>query len=341
MDQGQNRKDRLMAQICGFGTAPEQKKEGFRGIGTVSGTDEDVLTQFFSDEVRLVRGGELASSPGRFEFFVMVKDEVAPLHVRIAQLEKIIGSLAPEGLSVEGRIDAGRRLIMNTEIPPETKVLLPDGRVGYMEEFRPEEAKQGEYAYSVWVLKDPLNESLGGEYFMYDRDELSRLDGKLYGVVKGDLANKPHLESLGVEVAGYSEADRAFRVSMSEAVMREVLKFGADYAVDVLFRQERAGQIPHKEMTEAQLAAETAYYDFMIAASVPYTPNSTTSESWYAAHGGFPGSPDVPPATVFMDLKSAAEELLAAMRTTSIGIITTHPPCQNFSKKPGQSDLAP
>jgi hypothetical protein len=59
-----------MAILCEFGTAPEQKKEGFKGIGTVRGTDEQVLEQFFSDDVRLVRGGKFPN--GDYEFFVMV-----------------------------------------------------------------------------------------------------------------------------------------------------------------------------------------------------------------------------------------------------------------------------
>lgn len=63
-----------MATICDFGTAPEQKAEGFKGIGVVTGTDEEVLNQFFADSVRLVRGACLnGSNPKRFEFFVMCK----------------------------------------------------------------------------------------------------------------------------------------------------------------------------------------------------------------------------------------------------------------------------
>lgn len=60
-----------MATICEFGTAPEQKKEGFFGIGTIYGTDEKVLSQFWSKYVRLVRGS--ADKQGVCEFFVMVK----------------------------------------------------------------------------------------------------------------------------------------------------------------------------------------------------------------------------------------------------------------------------
>ena len=60
-----------MSKICDFGTAPEQKAEGFKGIGTVRGTESDVLDQFFSDDVRLVKGGEVGHEV--FEFYVMVK----------------------------------------------------------------------------------------------------------------------------------------------------------------------------------------------------------------------------------------------------------------------------
>jgi len=65
-----------VATICGFGTAPEQKEEGYKGIGTINGTDDEVLAQFFSDDVRLVRGGEINNSSS-YEFFVMVKQEEA------------------------------------------------------------------------------------------------------------------------------------------------------------------------------------------------------------------------------------------------------------------------
>ena len=60
-----------MATICDFGTAPEQKAEGFKGIGTVRGTETEVLEQFFSDDVRLVKSGEVWHEV--FEFYVMVK----------------------------------------------------------------------------------------------------------------------------------------------------------------------------------------------------------------------------------------------------------------------------
>ena len=62
-----------MSQMCEFGTAPDQKKEGFKGIGVVKGTEQEVLDQFFSDDVRLVKGGNIGTSNDIFEFFVMVR----------------------------------------------------------------------------------------------------------------------------------------------------------------------------------------------------------------------------------------------------------------------------
>ena len=61
-----------MATISEFGTAEIKKQEGFTGIGVVTGTEEEVLNQFFSDNVSLVKGCNLAGSD-RFDFFVMVK----------------------------------------------------------------------------------------------------------------------------------------------------------------------------------------------------------------------------------------------------------------------------
>lgn len=62
-----------MATICEFGTAPEQKAKGFKGIGIIHGTVNEVLNQFYSDDVRLVKGGNINGSDGIYEFFVMVR----------------------------------------------------------------------------------------------------------------------------------------------------------------------------------------------------------------------------------------------------------------------------
>lgn len=66
-----------VAKICEFGTAPEQKKEGYTLIGTVVGTDA-IAADFFGD-VRLVRGPRLSDGAGRYEFGVMVRAPEAPL----------------------------------------------------------------------------------------------------------------------------------------------------------------------------------------------------------------------------------------------------------------------
>lgn len=77
-----------MAEICEFGTANEQKKDGFVGIGTVIGTAESVLGQFFSGDVKLVRGRCIDDDT--FEFFVMVrtKDPVSAQDFDAARLER-------------------------------------------------------------------------------------------------------------------------------------------------------------------------------------------------------------------------------------------------------------
>lgn len=61
-----------MATIGEFGTAAKKKEEGFIGIGVVTGTEESVLEQFFSDNVVLVKGCVL-SGTDQHDFFVMVK----------------------------------------------------------------------------------------------------------------------------------------------------------------------------------------------------------------------------------------------------------------------------
>lgn len=95
------------ATICEFGTAPEQKADGFVGVGTVRGTDE--VAEHFSREVRLVRGGEFHDSPGVYEFYVMIREtkaaDVPQIHQanhktkpaeRIGELEAIISSIRLE-----------------------------------------------------------------------------------------------------------------------------------------------------------------------------------------------------------------------------------------------------
>ncbi len=61
-----------MAEICEFGTAPEQVNDGYKGIGVIYDTDEGALEKFFSDDVRLVKGAAISGS-NKFEYFVMTK----------------------------------------------------------------------------------------------------------------------------------------------------------------------------------------------------------------------------------------------------------------------------
>ena len=60
-----------MSTICDFGTAPVQARDGFQSVGWVEGTDDQVLLQFESDSVRLVRGPSFGD--GRFQYCVMVR----------------------------------------------------------------------------------------------------------------------------------------------------------------------------------------------------------------------------------------------------------------------------
>jgi len=61
-----------MAKIRDFGTVNEQKENGYKGIGVVEGTESEVLNQFFSDSVILVKGARVHNTD-KFEFYVMVK----------------------------------------------------------------------------------------------------------------------------------------------------------------------------------------------------------------------------------------------------------------------------
>ncbi|MBD0788204.1 hypothetical protein HUO09_17755 [Vibrio sp. Y2-5] len=62
-------------EICEFGTAPEQAKQGYRSLGiTVQGTDESVTHTFSNTgDVRLIRGPSIHGTEDH-EFYVMVKD---------------------------------------------------------------------------------------------------------------------------------------------------------------------------------------------------------------------------------------------------------------------------
>lgn len=60
-----------MAVICEFGTAPEQARDGYKIVGLVYGTDEDLLAEYSSLDVRFVRGAAVHGQPGVWEFAAM------------------------------------------------------------------------------------------------------------------------------------------------------------------------------------------------------------------------------------------------------------------------------
>lgn len=60
-----------MAVICEFGTAPEQARDGYKIVGLVYGTDEELLAEYSSLDVRFVRGAAVHGQPGVWEFAAM------------------------------------------------------------------------------------------------------------------------------------------------------------------------------------------------------------------------------------------------------------------------------
>jgi hypothetical protein len=60
-----------MAVICDFGTAPEQAKDGYKNVGLVYGTDEELLAEYSGLDVRFVRGAAVHGQPGVWEFAAM------------------------------------------------------------------------------------------------------------------------------------------------------------------------------------------------------------------------------------------------------------------------------
>jgi len=71
-----------LVTICEFGTAPDQKKDGFGLTGlTLRGTEEEMLKLFehSTDAVRLVRGAGLEDSDTRFEWYPMTQTDATPV----------------------------------------------------------------------------------------------------------------------------------------------------------------------------------------------------------------------------------------------------------------------
>lgn len=60
-----------MATICEFGTVPEQAKAGFKMVGVVTGSDEQLLADYAGMNIRFVRGPAIHGQPGVWEFAAM------------------------------------------------------------------------------------------------------------------------------------------------------------------------------------------------------------------------------------------------------------------------------
>ena len=76
-----------MATICEFGTAPEQVKDGYRMIGTTTGTQAQVLAKYEGQDVRLVTGALIFGTDDKYEFAVMVRTD-SPAATELAELEQ-------------------------------------------------------------------------------------------------------------------------------------------------------------------------------------------------------------------------------------------------------------
>ncbi|UXH55944.1 hypothetical protein Q1Z72_01410 [Pseudomonas qingdaonensis] len=68
-----------MATICDFGTAPEQAKAGYKMVGVVTGSDEELLEKYAGMNVRFVRGAAIHGQPGQWEFAAMHPLESVPV----------------------------------------------------------------------------------------------------------------------------------------------------------------------------------------------------------------------------------------------------------------------
>ncbi len=60
-----------MATISEFGSGKEISEQGYKMVGEVQGKEEDVLAQFFSEDVVLVEGGTI--SDNEKSYYVCVK----------------------------------------------------------------------------------------------------------------------------------------------------------------------------------------------------------------------------------------------------------------------------
>lgn len=64
-----------MATICEFGTAPEQAKAGYKMVGVVTGSDEELREKYAGMNIRFVRGAAIYGQPGRWEYAAMHPQE--------------------------------------------------------------------------------------------------------------------------------------------------------------------------------------------------------------------------------------------------------------------------
>jgi hypothetical protein len=90
--------------ICEFGTAPEQKAEGYKLSGfELSCKEEDLPSLLrFAGDIRVVKGGLLEN--GEQCFHVMVKDEDGPV-----KIESIT--------TIEGMVSKVKQEVSNIDIP--------------------------------------------------------------------------------------------------------------------------------------------------------------------------------------------------------------------------------
>lgn len=60
-----------MVTICEFGTAPEQAKAGYKMVGVVTGSDDELREKYAGMNIRFVRGAAIHGQPGQWEFAAM------------------------------------------------------------------------------------------------------------------------------------------------------------------------------------------------------------------------------------------------------------------------------
>lgn len=157
----------------------------------------------------------------------------------------------------------------------------------------------------------------------------ARPPGAYYGHLFADRSTLGHLQSLGVAIAGYDDANAAFIVAVEDPkVLGEVRKFSADYHGELVFRADDAGSRARQDMTPDQLRAELAFYRFMAAGENPDC--RIDRERWFAKHRG--GSCLRPPHESFFVTGCGELEALLNIQSSS-----TSSPQQDNSTNPAPS----